>query len=69
MQEIGVGSLGGEDPLEEEMVTYSSNLAWKIPWSEEPGRLQKSQTQLSTHIYTQRRTAKKHASLETSILT
>ena len=33
-------SLGQEDPLEEEMATYSSILAWKIPWTEEPGGLQ-----------------------------
>ena len=33
-------SLGGEDPLEEEMATHSSILAWKIPWMEETGRLQ-----------------------------
>ena len=33
-------SLGWEDPLEKEMVTHSSTLAWKIPWTEEPGRLQ-----------------------------
>ena len=32
-----LSSLGGEDPLEEEMATYSSILAWKIPWTEEPG--------------------------------
>ena len=38
MQETGVRSLGGEDPLEKEMATHSSNLAWKIPWMEEPGR-------------------------------
>ena len=35
-----VQSLGQEDPLEEEMATQSSTLAWKIPWMEEPGRLQ-----------------------------
>ena len=35
-----VQSLGWEDPLEEEMVTYSSIVAWKIPWTEEPGGLQ-----------------------------
>ena len=35
-----VRSLGEEDPLEEEMATHSSILAWKIPWTEEPGRLQ-----------------------------
>ena len=37
---IQVLSLGQEDPLEEEMATYSSVLAWKITWTEEPGRLQ-----------------------------
>ena len=35
-----VQSLGQEDPLEEEMATHSSILAWRIPWTEEPGRLQ-----------------------------
>ena len=35
-----VRSLGGEDPLEEGMTTHSSILAWKIPWTEVPGRLQ-----------------------------
>ena len=35
-----VRSLGWEDPLEKEMTTHSSILAWRIPWSEEPGRLQ-----------------------------
>ena len=35
-----VQSLGREDPLEKEMATRSSSLAWKIPWTEEPGRLQ-----------------------------
>ena len=40
MQEIWVQSLGWEDPLEEEMATHSSILAWEIPWTEEPGRLQ-----------------------------
>ena len=39
MQEIWVRSLGQEDPLEKEMATHSSILAWKIPWTEEPGRL------------------------------
>jgi len=36
-----VPALGGEDPLEEDMATHSSILAWKIPWAEEPGGLQK----------------------------
>ena len=40
MQETQVQSLGWEDPLEKEMATYSSILAWKIPWTEEPDRLQ-----------------------------
>ena len=40
LQETQVRSLGGEDPLEEEMATHSSILAWEIPWTEEPGRLQ-----------------------------
>ena len=51
MQETWVRSLGHEDPLEKEMATHSSILAWKIPWMEEPGGLQfmgvaKSQTRL-----------------------
>jgi len=52
MQEMWVPSLGQEDPLEKEMATPSSIIAWKIPWTEEPGGLQsmgsqKSQTRLS----------------------
>ena len=39
MRDTWVQSLGREDPLEKEMVTHSSTLAWKIPWTEEPGRL------------------------------
>ena len=39
-QELWVQSLGWEDPLEEEMATHSHVLAWEIPWTEEPGRLQ-----------------------------
>ena len=39
-----IQSLGREDPLEEEMATYSSILAWVIPWTEEPGEVAKSQT-------------------------
>ena len=38
-QEMQVQSLGQEDSLEEEMATHSSILAWRIPWTEEPGRL------------------------------
>ena len=40
MRETQVRSLGWEDPLEKEMVTHSSTLAWRIPWTEEPGGLQ-----------------------------
>ena len=40
MQETRVQSLGREDPLEKEMAIHSSTIAWKIPWTEEPGRLQ-----------------------------
>ena len=40
MRETWVQSLGREDPLEKEMAIHSSTIAWKIPWTEEPGRLQ-----------------------------
>ena len=40
MRETRVRSLGWEDPLEKEMAIHSSTIAWKIPWTEEPGRLQ-----------------------------
>ena len=40
MLETCAQSLGQEDPLEKEMATHSSILAWRIPWTEEPGRLQ-----------------------------
>ena len=48
-QESHVRSLGQEDPLEEEMATHSSILAWKIPWTEEPGRLQSMASQRVRH--------------------
>ena len=44
-----VQSLGGEDPLEEEMATHSSVLAWRIPWTEEPGWLQARGSQSIGH--------------------
>ena len=47
MQETRVQSLGQEDLLEKEMATHSSTLAWKIPWTEEPGRLQSMGSQKS----------------------
>ena len=40
---------GSEDPLEKEMTTHSSNLAWRIPWTEEPGRLQSMGSQRVGH--------------------
>ena len=40
MRETWIQSPGQEDPLEKEMATHSSTLAWKIPWMEEPGKLQ-----------------------------
>ena len=49
MWETRVQSLGGEDPLEKEMETYSSTLAWKIPWTEKPGRLQTKGSQRVGH--------------------
>ena len=57
MQKTWVQSLGQEDPLEKEMATHSSILAWKIPWTKEPGELQsmglqKSQTRLSNWAHT-----------------
>jgi len=45
MQETQVRYLGSEDPLEKEMETHSSILAWRIPWTEEPGRLQSTGSQ------------------------
>ena len=47
MQETRVQSLGQEDPLESEMVTHCSILAWEISWTEEPGRLQSMGSQKS----------------------
>ena len=49
MQETQVRSLGQDNPLEKEMATHSSILAWKIPWSEEPDRLQSMGSQRVGH--------------------
>ena len=49
MWETRVRSLGWEDPLEKEMVSHSSTLAWKIPWTEEPGGLQSMVSQRVGH--------------------
>ena len=49
MQETRVRSLGWEDPLEKEMVTHSSILAWRIPWTEEPSGIQSTGSQRVGH--------------------
>ena len=49
MQETRVQFLAREDPLEKEMATHSSILAWEIPWTEEPGRLQSMGSQRVRH--------------------
>ena len=49
MQETWVQSLGWEDPLEKGTATHSSILAWRIPWTEEPGRLQSMGSQRVKH--------------------
>ena len=49
MRETKVQSLSWEDPLEKEMATHSSILAWKIPWIEEPGKLQPMGSQRARH--------------------
>ena len=49
MRETWVRSLGREDPLEKEMAIHSSTIAWKIPWTEEPGRLQSMGSQRVRH--------------------
>ena len=52
MQETWVQSLGWEEPLEKETATHSSTLAWRIPWREEPGRLQSIGSQKVGHDFT-----------------
>ena len=49
MQEMQVQSIGWEDPLEKEMATHFSILAWEIPWTEKPGRLQSMGSQAVRH--------------------
>ena len=49
VRETRVRSLGWEDPLEKEMAIHSNTIAWKIPWSEEPGRLQSMGSQRVGH--------------------
>ena len=52
MQETRVQSLSQEDPLEEEMATHSSILAWEVPWAEDPGGLQSMGSQRAGHDLT-----------------
>ena len=49
VQETWVRALGWEDPLEKEMAIHSSTIAWKIPWTEKPGRLQSMGSQIVGH--------------------
>ena len=67
MQEIQAQSLGGEDPLEKEMATYSSIRAWEIPWTEEPGGPQS--TEVAESNTTEWLTPSYLAILEAGILT
>ena len=55
MQETWLQSLGWEEPLEKVMATYSSSLAWEIPWTEEPSRLQSMGLQTSSRLSMRRR--------------
>ena len=76
MQETWVRSLGLEEPLEKEMATHSSILAWRIPWTEEPGGLQSMESQKSRTRLSDQTTAtfffyryKKKATLTHSAIT
>ena len=61
MQETWIGSLGREDPLEKGMTTLSSTFAWRIPWTEEPGRLQSMGSQTEGHHGSQGAQTLEHA--------
>ena len=56
MQETWVQSLGRKDPLEKEMATHCSSLAWRIPWTEEPGGLQSMGSQSVRHDWATKHT-------------
>ena len=62
MQEMPVQSLGREDPLEEGVVTLSSTLAWRIPWTEEPGGLQSMGSHRVRHDLASKTTSNKTVS-------
>ena len=69
MQKIGVESMGWEDPLEKGMVTQSSILAWKIPWTEEPGGLQSMGLQRVRHNWAINTFTFKHVTVSDGIYT
>ena len=60
MQETQVRSLDQEDPLEKEMATHFTMLAWRIPWTEEPGRLQSMELQRVRIIYNNKESEKEY---------
>ena len=60
MQETQVRSLDQEDPLEKEMATHFTMLAWRIPWTEEPGRLQSMELQRVRIIYNDKESEKEY---------
>ena len=68
MQETWVQSLDREDPLEKGESTYSSILAWRIPWTEEPGGLQSMGSQRDAHTHMQHNFPKRRVSLSLSPL-
>ena len=59
LQEMQAWSLGQEDPLEKEVATHSDNLAWKIPWTGEPGQLQPTESQRVRHNWGTKQSKKK----------
>ena len=67
MQETGVQSLGGENPLEKEMAAHSRILAWEIPWTEEPGGLVFMGLQRVGHDLTTKQQQQQYILLYTSI--
>ena len=68
MWETWVQSLGREDPLEKEMATHSSTLAWKIPWVEEPGRLQSMGSQRVSLVLVNQIDEEKNTQVNISLL-
>ena len=67
MQEAQVQSLGQENPLEKEVATHSSILAWEIPWTEEPGRLQSTGLQKESDTILATKQQQQQAILERNI--